>query len=112
MKAFNEQATPKLGPLADILINAFQRQVQAAWNIHEIKKDQSDPITKALISKAAALAEDEYNSIGGALSVLLGTLEEFQDRKPKGGFGFGGGPAGGGPGSGPRPGGGPRFGGF
>ncbi len=82
MKIFNEKMTPRLD-IVNIRIGLFQCQAQTAWNILQIKEDEAAPVVQAIVRRTSSLSDEEYNSIGGVLRVVFGTLAEIN--KDKGG---------------------------
>ena len=87
------------GPMRAQVVEPFQTQAQTAWRIHEFKGEDTDPLIKSMIEKTAKLSSDDYNSVYGAISVLMEMVSEFgppdnngpaRGFPPKGGpkFGF------------------------
>lgn len=64
-------------PLVKTIIEPFQTQAQMAWHIREAKGDKADPLVRGMVDKVGVLSSDDYNSVQGAVKVLLEMIEEF-----------------------------------
>lgn len=72
------------GPLAKSIVEPFQTQAQLAWRIYESKGEGTDPMIQSMIKKVSALSSEDYNSVMGAINVLMALIDEVAPPDSKG----------------------------